>query len=365
MTDSLLDRVTCARCPGKVDPRALIITCERCNQVYPRVGPIPALLPRPDAHVDLWRQQLVFVAVHGQYTLDGLQSEAAADGLLDDTRARLRALAEGARDQALELAQVLVPALGGTLPSPQDVKLPRGADNPIQYVHYLYRDWGWDDGKHPENQVSLDTLRRVMGDAPLGRTLVIGAGGCRLAYDLHREHGATETAVLDIDPFTLVIAEAVVRGASVKLTESTANIQEASRVARAWTLAAHGGPLDDKAFHCFFANGLAPPFTDHTFDTIVTPWFIDQVPPDLPAFLGTIARLLRPKGRWLNSGPLLYPADAPIGRRFSRDEIFELAARAGLRISKWFGESRPYLVSPLNGRGKVEWVLSFEALTSS
>ena len=43
--------------------------------------------------------------------------------------------------------------------------------------------------------------------------LVLGAGGCRLAYDLHVHCGGTETAVVDIDPFLLVIAEAVIRGA--------------------------------------------------------------------------------------------------------------------------------------------------------
>jgi len=64
---------------------------------------------------------------------------------------------------------------------------------------------------------------------------VVGAGACRLAYDLHRHCGATETAVVDIDPFLLVIAEAVVRGRSVRLTESTANVQELAQVAKTWT----------------------------------------------------------------------------------------------------------------------------------
>jgi hypothetical protein len=38
---------------------------------------------------------------------------------------------------------------------------------------------------------------------------VLGAGGCRFAYDLYREFAATETAVLDIDPFLFIVAEAV------------------------------------------------------------------------------------------------------------------------------------------------------------
>ena len=260
----------------------------------------------------------------------------------------------------LELVAV-GPALGGTPQAADELALPRGAGAPIQYLHYLYRDWGWEGSHYLENQRSLDAIRAVMVPRPLGRTLVLGAGGCRLAYDLHRLCGASETAVIDVDPFLFIIAEAVVRGASMGLTESTANIQETERVAASWTLTAPAGPLDEVHFHFLFANGLAPPFADGTFDTVVTPWFIDQVPPDLPSFLATLARLVRQGGRWINQGPLLYPPDAAPSRRFSREELFHLAGRAGFRITRWSGESRPYLVSPLNGRGKVEWVLTFEA----
>jgi SAM-dependent methyltransferase len=190
---------------------------------------------------------------------------------------------------------------------------------------------------------------------------VIGAGACRLAYDLQRG-GATETAVLDIDPYLFVIAEAVVRGRSVRLTEASLNVLDASRASAAWTLAAPDGPLDEEEFHFFLANGLAPPFVDGTFDTVITPWFIDRVPTDLGAFLQTIGRLLRPGGRWLNHGPLLYPPETPLVRRWSRDEIFDLAAQHGFNLGRSSIASRPYLVSPLTGAGKIERVLTFEAI---
>ena len=143
-----------------------------------------------------------------------------------------------------------------------------------------------------------------MSERSLGRTLVFGAGACRLAYDLHREHGASETAVVDIDPFLLVIAEAIIRGRTVRLTESTANVQELAQASRAWLLKAPAGALSEQVFHFFLANGVAPPFDDGSFDTVVTPWFIDQVS-DLPALLAALKRMLAPGGRWLNSGPLL------------------------------------------------------------
>ena len=74
--------------------------------------------------------------------------------------------------------------------------------------------------------------------------------------------------------------------------------------------------------------------------------------------------MLAAGGRWPNSGPLLYPPDTTLARRYSRDEVFELAESAGLRIKRWSSESRLHLESPLNGRAKLEWVLSFETSAS-
>src|SRR5262249_31733609 len=96
-------------------------------------------------------------------------------------------------------------------------------------------------------------------------------------------------------------------------------------------------------------------------DTVLTPWFIDVVPLDLRNMISEVHGLLKPGGRWLNIGPLHYRPDVPVARRFAREEVFELAARAGFRMESWRAETVPYLVSKLNGRGKVEWVLSFSA----
>jgi hypothetical protein len=360
MGASVLDRVMCALCKGPVDVRGQAIACASCHQSYPRVGRIPVLLPRPEDHLDLWRRQLGLVLTQGQETRDGLERQADEPGLRRDGKERLRALARAIGDQIEDVAAVLGPALGGPLPPANVGGLPRGV---VEYIHYLYRDWAWPEGEQRENQHAFGAIQKVV-TGPLGRTLVLGAGGCRLAYDLHRSCNATETAVVDIDPYLLVFAEAVVRGGSVRLTESTVNVQRADRVSIAWTLAAPHGPLDENVFHFFLANGIEPPFADGSFDTIVTPWFIDQVPLDLQIFLTTtLRRLLVPGGRWVNQGPLIYrPEATPLTQRFSLEEVFDLAEAAGFRMGTWSGESRPYLVSPLTGRGKVEWVLSFEAI---
>lgn len=358
MGDGVLDRVLCARCKGNLDTRAEVIRCARCGQEYPRVGRIPVLLPRPADHVDMWRQQLGFLIRQGGETTQEIENEARANEASPAVFARLRSLSRAAQDQLEDLVACVGPALGGHLPPGNRGGLPRGV---VEYSHLLYRDWGWEAAGNRENERSLGAVVARLSRLALGRTLVLGAGACRLAYDLHR-FGATETAVLDIDPFLLVIAEAVVRGHAVRLTEATATVQESDRIRRVWNLSAPGGPLVDDVFHFFLANGLDPPFAEASYDTVVTPWFIDQVPPDLPSFFSTVARLLRPEGRWINHGPLIYPANAPLSRRYSREELFELCAAAGLRVTSWSSESVEHLVSPLNGRGKVEWILTFEAV---
>jgi SAM-dependent methyltransferase len=261
------------------------------------------------------------------------------------------------RDQVDDVAVILGPALGGAATA-SGSGLPRGV---VEYIGYSYRDWGWAAAGYRENEAALAELGKLLGGRALGRCLVLGAGACGLAYELHLRHGATETVAVDIDPYLLVIAERIVRGDSVRLTEASLKVMEAGDVSRAWTLKAPSGPLGYDAFKCVFADGVAPPFVHESFDTVVTPWFIDQVPRDLPTFFGSLRRLLRPGGRWLNQGPLIYPEQTPFEKRYARGELFELAAGAGFAVGEWSRSSQPYLVSPLSGGGRVESVLSFVA----
>jgi SAM-dependent methyltransferase len=357
VSEGVLDRVVCVRCGAPLDPRPAVPSCAACGETYARAGAIPVLLPRPGAHVELWRRQLALLLASAATTREALEAAGREAGVLPAGTARLAAMACAVRDQAGDFAALLGPALGGPVEGPAS-GLPRGV---VEYSYYLFRDWGWPVADGPsENEAAFDALRAAAPGA-LGRLLVLGAGGCRLAYDLHRRAGVAETAVVDIDPYLFVPAEAVVRGGEVKLTEASLNVVDAEHVSAAWALRAPDGGIDDARFHFFLANGLAPPFADATFDTIVTPWFIDRVPTDVPEFLATVRRLLRPGGRWLNQGPLLYPPETPVVRRHSRDELVAMATATGFRVGPVDAASRPYLLSPLTGAGKVERVLTFAA----
>jgi len=320
---------------------------------------VSVLLSDPAAQVEHWRMQLGLMIQHASETNHALRLQSSEPGVGGATRTRLHALARAIAEQVADVAAILVPTVGDPLPPREGVELPRGAGD---YISCLFRDWAWSNGHDQENEASLAAIRRVTGGHDLGRTLVLGAGGCRLAYDLHVQCGGRQTAVVDIDPFLLAVAETVIRGTAVSLTEASVNAPEVDPVSRAWTLSAPSGPLGPEVFQFFLADGTDPPFADQTFDAVVTPWFIDQVPTDLGGFLRRLHRLLVPGGRWINHGPLIYRPDAlPIARWYTRQEIFDLAGAVGFRMGAWESAPRPHLVSPLTGRGLIENVLTFEA----
>ena len=353
---SISDSVVCAQCRILLDAS---FRCAACGQAYPCMSSMRVLLPNPDAHREHWRRQLGFLVQQADQTPGALRLQATQPGVGDATRTRLHALAGAVAAQVADLSLVLGPVLGAPLPPGEGIRLPRGA---MDYITCLFRDWAWSSGHDEENVRSLDAIRRVSEGRALCRTLVLGAGGCRLAYDLHVQCGGTQTAVVDVDPYLLGIAEAVIRGASVSLTESSVNAPEVDPVSRRWILAAPSGRLGEQAFQFFLANGTEPPFSEQTFDTVVTPWFIDQVPVDLAELLRKLHALLVPGGRWINHGPLIYGSDAlPVAHWYSREEIFELARAVGFRIGAWEQTSLPHFVSPLTGRGLLENVLTFEA----
>jgi SAM-dependent methyltransferase len=346
----------CPACQQPLDASTPDIACTACAQRYPRVAGMPLLLPQPDAHRELWRGQLGLLLERGAQTQQALNEAAVVPNLLEATRARLRALGVAVKTQVDDVAAVMSPALGGA--GAPGKGLPRGV---VEHIGYLYRDWGWPSAGYRENDVPLAQLLELLGNASLGRLLVLGAGACGLAHALHHRGGGTETVAIDIDPYLLVPASAILHGARLRLTEAALGVVDAAEVSRTWTLQSPSGAISSDAFHCVFADGLQPPFANGSFDTVLTPWFIDQVPRDLPAFIAELSRLLRLGGHWLNQGPLIYPEQTPFDRRYARAELFDLSRLHGFDPGAHLIASQPYLVSPLTGRGKIEPVLSFIA----
>jgi hypothetical protein len=357
--ESVLACASCPRCASSIDATEPVIRCHECGQVYPRLGTIPVLMADPDSWIALWRVQLEVIERQAAAQLAGIETQLEYGDALPSTVTRCKAMVTPARQQISDVSAVLGPLL--PLAARQ---LEKGATvkSPIEQIHYLFRDWGWDGGRHAENETSARAIETTLKGSSVGKMLVIGAGAGRLAYDVHLRCGGRETVALDIDPLLLTVAHHVIRGEKVSMTEASISVHETASASRRWDLAAPSGVLDESKCHFLLADGLQPPFAPETFDTVLTPWFADRIPPDLRDFIGVIEMVLRPGGRWVNHGPFLYPPEVPLDRRFAREEMFDIAEHAGFRIDAWSSESGPHLVSPYHGRGRVEWVLTSVAV---
>lgn len=89
------------------------------------------------------------------------------------------------------------------------------------------------------------------------------------------------------------------------------------------------------------------------FDVLVTHFFIDTAR-NLMAYFDTIHRLLRPGGRWMNLGPLLYGTGPFV--QLSLDEIVAVVEAMGF-VFEDIGEECGALTfeGEEGGRGKVRW----------
>lgn len=323
------------------------------------LGNVPILMREAGVYLASCRRQLAVLQQDAQRTIRVIEEQFASSPAGSLARRRADAMIAAIDAQVGDISALLGPLLSDEAAEWAQDALPREFPPLLQHVHQIIRDWGWPADPQGENAQALDLVTSVLDGRPTGRMVVLGAGAGRLAYDLHRAHDANETTAVDVDPLVLTVADIVTRGGSARLREANADVDDLEHVSKEWTLRAPHGAVE--RFSVVAANGLNPPLPDASFDTVLTPWFIDLVPSDIRAFLPVVRRLLAPNGRWVNLGPLRYGSHVPLPQRYTHQELFELAREAGFAVGRSRTASLPYLVSKLSGRGKVEWVLCFAA----
>jgi ubiquinone/menaquinone biosynthesis C-methylase UbiE len=226
------------------------------------------------------------------------------------------------------------------------------------YLDNIYRDWSWGD-ENGENQASVDILKELLDEPPaIQNLLVLGAGGCRLAYDFHRIFKPALTLASDINPLYLLIAQEVISGAVKPLYEFPVAPSDGKsffvrRELKAPTALTEG-------FYFLFADGMNPPFPAGSFDALLTPWFIDIVPQDPLALFRRFNFVLKTGGIWTNFGSC-YFNHPDYSRRYSPEEILEVAELSGFEIIKSLKKRIPYIQSPSSAHGRVEQTFSFVA----
>jgi hypothetical protein len=337
--------------------------CAACSSGFPVIGEIPWLFPEPRVALADWRGRLALLAQH-------LISEAAAmraglvsteTGMAVATRRRLETVAAAYEDQVARLRALLAP-LGLSSGISESTHQALGTRLPIEqgltnYYVNLHRDWSWGA---EENAASLTELRAALGGAlaGLGRTLVLGAGAGRLAYDLHAAGDAPLTVATDFNPLLLFAARELFAGRPVELYEfpiAPRRIEDHAVLRRM----SSPGPAR-AGLELVAADALQPPFGDGVFDTVITPWFIDIIGEPFARVAGRINLLLKSGGRWINSGSLAF-ARAPHAERIGLEEALEMLPAAGFGAPSVRESTLPYMRSPASRHSRLEQVVTWMA----
>ncbi|MEM9695984.1 MAG: methyltransferase domain-containing protein, partial [Myxococcota bacterium] len=330
--------------------------CERCDRDFPPMGPLPCLMPDPDAFRDDVQQSLEDYASRTVFSIESMVERLALakrPSTLDRIKTAAAAATQASRELLGLCAEVqLVPA---------KTSAPAWSNVLVANIATL-RDWGWHDGEHEENHRALAACLRALHTvevAPSPRILVLGAGGGRLAFDLHHRLAASATVATDVNPLPLLLAERVVRGHSLDWHEFPLAPKRGFPFGQAVRL--HGRSESTTGLTFALADGIRPPFANESFDVVVTPWFIDQVVVDTESFVDQVHRLLRAGGVWLNHGPLLYPKEISLAERWTIDEVVEMAVTQGFRTPVVIEARLPYLTSPYSAQARREDVYTFAA----
>ncbi len=326
---------------------------------------MPWLFAQPSLHLGEWQNRLHRYLEEFRFALSQSSLELQNQDLHSATRARLTVLSTGYATQIQAVSQLLEPlaihpsVAAAPVLEAFGARLPRSQDLHSYYVN-LHRDWAWGD---EESALSLSAVLAAIPSAQLNdptlRVLILGAGGCRLARDLHQASAWSRTIALDINPLLFLVAQKVLNGESVSLCEFPIAPRELNDHARMRVLQAPGPTRD--GLELVFADACDAPFAAQQFDLIITPWLIDIISDPLPSFAARMNRLLREGGRWVNFGSVSFTANEPQWR-WGSDEVRELLHDQGFRIDYDQNTILPYMRSPASRHSRLEevWTLGLQ-----
>jgi uncharacterized protein YbaR (Trm112 family) len=344
------------------------LSCPQCSTHYPLLGCgeayIPWLFSQPDNSRLEWKARYNGLLHANSAEQKRLRYAHSVKNNSEIGRQRISQLKHAHEQHRSQLIELLAPLdfeefewsadAAGLLHS----KLPRN-QGLSSYTSNIFRDWAWNNG---ENDALIDALEQVLSADrrdSIGSLLTLGAGACRLSYDMHRRYSPDLSVILDHNPLLLQIAGQVIQGEDVSLYEFP--IAPLNAASFAVLQKCHApDPLRDSNFYYLLADALNPPFVSGSFDTVVTPWLIDIIPQNLRTFIPSINRLLPRGGVWINTGSLAF-FHRDESWCFSEEEVLEMVVGSGFEILASERRTVPYMQSPHSAHGRTEKILSFSA----
>lgn len=361
----MLDCFSCPSCgQGElIEEQAgkLELNCSSCGQIFPEYSSITWLLAFAEQSKQEWRARFNHLNAQTEVEVERLKLELRNENLLETTKNRLRRILQAKIEHNKEVQKIMLPISKSNnmtidQANAMQVKLPE-TQQLMGYYHNVLRDWSFGQ---EENELSASLIVKCLGENQnLGKSLVLGAGACKLAHDLYTRVENEFMFALDINPFLLYVAQKVLDGKSITLYEfpiAPIKLEESAVKHRI-----KHEKQDTKNFKLLMADGLNPPFKAEQFDSLITPWFIDIVPQQLDEQLLVYNQLLKKGARWINFGPLAFNYQS-FQRCYSSEEVVELAQTCGFKIEQIHEQSIPYLNSPSSGQKRKERVICFSAV---
>ena len=366
----LADLLACPRCDATpLAGKSGTFHCNSCKTEFPSIDGIPWLFADPDATLGEWRNRLQFELQRLAREARLLKVELDGHVPLLQTRKRLERQMQATVDHRKSLQHLLAPvglkSMQATFESHLALRTRLPHDQGLHtYYANVHRDWVWGE---TENSLALNEIRLALAarnehGEQTGDTLLLGAGACRLAYDMHMTFGASRTVAMDFNPLLLLIAKAVTRGDPLQLHEFPIAPKTMEDFAVLRELAAPAAVRE--GFELVLGHVLRAPFRPGSFDTVVTPWLIDIVSDEFPVLASRINRLLRTGGRWINSGSLAFET-AEHARRYGPEETIAIVTEAGFGQPYVHENTMPYMCSPASRHGRQESVFTFAAEKNS
>ena len=339
------------------------IDCQSCQTSFPELSfgdvKLPFLFAEADIAAFDWCARINGFNRKVAEEIESLTTGLKSKTISKNTRDRLKRLLQAKKHYQTQLLTHLECfqkyQASDSLVMHTELAKNQGIDS---YINNIFRDWCWNNG---ENEELLHAINNVIDENfTAGVCLTLGAGASRLSYDFHHTYNADHSVLIDINPVLLGYAAKILNNQPVVLNEfPIAPI--ASKDYAVEQTCQHEDLLNLDEFTLLLADGLNAPFESKSFDTVVTPWFIDIIPTDLKEFIPHVNRLLKVGGTWVNSGSLAFFHANPQWN-YSEEEVIDLLKKYGFADIKVNRTTVNYLHSPHSAHGRVENVFSFSAI---
>ena len=369
---ALSELLACPVCANEeifVDVAARSLQCDSCDARFPwfRCGQtsIPWMFPDPELTRLEWKARY-----NGFLQANSAEQARLKKGLGESRnsiagRRRINRVLKGRKKHREQVTQLIAPLELRDLDWPADSadllhrKLPRN-QGLSSYTSNIFRDWAWDNGESEALLIAMDRVLKADSRKELGKVLTLGAGACRLPYDVHRKYQPELSVVADINPLLLQVGSAVISGETITLHEfPIAPLNEASfAIEQKCRAPAGDGTINNENFHFVLADATSPPIAKQAFNTVITPWLIDILPQDLREFVPRVNQLMPEGGVWLNTGTLAF-FHKEVSWCYSEEEVLGMVEENGFELLSVERQPVPYLQSPHSAHGRMENVLSF------